>query len=75
MADVNSNPAQGNNGGPSIASTGPQDQVNRPDSQKGDAANPIGAYDHAEKARGAPDVEQSGGRQPSDPVQRADEEE
>ncbi|WP_265587737.1 hypothetical protein [Sphingomicrobium arenosum] len=68
MADVNHNPAQGNNGGPSIASTGPQDQVNRPDSQKGDEANAIGDYDHAPRG-GAPDVNQSGGPQPTDPVQ------
>ena len=74
MADVNNNPAQGNNGGPSIASPGPQDQVNRPDSQKGDAANAVGAYDHADPRGGAPDVNQSGGRQPTDPVQSGEEE-
>ncbi|MCJ8191433.1 hypothetical protein [Sphingomicrobium aestuariivivum] len=69
MADVNHNKAQGNNGGPSIASPGPQDQTNRPDSQRGDAANAVGAYDHVEGSLAAPDVNQSGGKQPTDPVQ------
>ena len=66
MADVNANPAQGNNGGPSIASTGPQDQTNRPDSQKGDAANAIGQKEVGEQA---PNAGPGGGKQPTDPVQ------
>lgn len=66
MADVDANPAQGNNGGPSIASTGPQDQTDRPDSQKGDDANAIGQKEIGEQA---PNAGPSGGKQPTDPVQ------
>lgn len=66
MANVNSNEAQGKNGGPSIASTGPQDQTNKPDSQKGDAANAIGQKEVGEQS---PNAGPTGGKQPTDPVQ------
>lgn len=66
MADVNANKAQGKSGGPSIASTGPQDATDSPDSQKGDAANAIG---QKEKGEQAPNAGPTGGKQPNDPVQ------
>ncbi|WP_343345364.1 hypothetical protein WJT74_00050 [Sphingomicrobium sp. XHP0239] len=68
MADVNSNPNQKHTGGPSVQSTGEVAQTNQPDSQKGAGANAVGAKDYVEK-KGAPDVAQSGGKQPTDPVQ------
>ena len=79
MADVNSNKNQAYTGGPSVQSTGEVAQTKQPDSQKGPAANAVGEKDYVEK-QGAPDVNQSGGKQPTDPVQSmepigADEEE
>ena len=55
-------------GGPGPASTGPADSTEQPDSQKGSAANPVGATG-ADGGHGAPDVDQGGGKQPTDPVQ------
>ena len=75
MADVNSNKNQAYTGGPSIQSTGEVAQTNQPDSQKGPAANAIGEKDFDPSGRGAPDVEQSGGPQPTDPVQSYSDEE
>ena len=71
MADVNSNPNQSKTGGPSIQSTGEVAQTNQPDSQRGAGANATGDKDYVEK-KGAPDVNQSGGKQPTDPVQSMD---
>lgn len=68
MGNVNSNKNQGRTGGPSIASTGAVSQTEQPDSQKGSGANAVGDKDYVEK-KGAPDVEQKGGKQPNDPVQ------
>ena len=75
MADVNANKNQARTGGPSIQSTGEVAQTNQPDSQKGAEANAIGDKDFDPSGRGAPDVNQSGGPQPTDPVQSLDEEE
>lgn len=72
MADVNSNPAQARTGGPSIRSTGAPKPNKQPDSQKGDAANPLGDKDYVEK--GNPDAPKAGGLQPTDPVQNSEEE-
>ncbi|MEP7316056.1 MAG: hypothetical protein ABI667_05120 [Sphingomicrobium sp.] len=68
MANVNSNKNQGRTGGPSIASTGAKSQTEQPDSQKGSEANAVGAKDYVDKNQ-APDVDQDGGKQPTDPVQ------
>lgn len=68
MANVNSNKNQGRTGGPSIASTGAKSQTEQPDSQKGSEANPVGAKDYVEKHQ-APDINQEGGKQSTDPVQ------
>ena len=67
MADVNNNPNEKRTGGPAASSTGAPAQTEQPDSQKGSAANAIGDKDYVEK--GAPDVDQKGGKQPNDPVQ------
>ncbi|WP_265571626.1 hypothetical protein [Sphingomicrobium nitratireducens] len=67
MANVNSNPAQARTGGPSIASTGPQDQTNQPDSQKGNEANAIGQKEKGPQPPNAGPTD--GGKQPTDPVQ------
>ena len=65
---MSDNPNAQRTGGPGNASTGTPDQSRQPDSQKGSAANAVGEKDYVEK-KGAPDVDQSGGRQPTDPVQ------
>ena len=72
MEDVNGNPAQARTGGPSIASTGSVKPSNKPDSQKSEAANPLGDKDYVEK--GIPDAPRAGGPQPTDPVQNSEEE-
>ena len=72
MADVNSNPVQDRTGGPSIASTGAVKPSNQPDSQKSEAANPLGDKDYVEKNN--PDAPKAGGLQPTDPVQNSEEE-
>ncbi|MCM8558392.1 hypothetical protein [Sphingomicrobium sediminis] len=76
MADVNSNKNQAYTGGPSIQSTGEVAQTNQPDSQRHAGANATGAKGYG-GGRGAPDVNQTGGPQPTDPVQSysAEEEE
>ena len=55
-------------GGPVQSSIGIPDSTEQPDSQKNSAANATGTAS-AGTIHKAPDVEQSGGKQPSDPVQ------
>ncbi len=55
-------------GGPAPSSIGNSDSTEQPDSQKGSAANAVGAKG-ADGDSGAPDVNQDGGKQPTDPVQ------
>lgn len=62
-----SNP-QSRTGGPSAATTGTPAQTEQVDSQKGAAANSVGTGTD-DGINDAPDVDQSGGKQPTDPVQ------
>ncbi len=73
MANTNSNPASARTGGPSISSTGAPSQQNQVDSQKGSDANATGKLP-TDAPRGNPgDTRTDGGKQPSDPVQSADQ--
>ena len=55
-------------GGPTRSSIGGSDSTEQPDSQKGSAANAVGTSG-ADGDSGAPDVNQEGGKQPTDAVQ------